>query len=106
MLPNRFDAIRKARDWVKTLKTPLVKELSSTESLPPRYSPAELLSIVDPDIRKALNMREVILRVVDDSRWLDFKPSFGQNLITAWANIYGKFHMKSQGNPPKKASSY
>ncbi|KEZ43095.1 hypothetical protein SAPIO_CDS4968 [Scedosporium apiospermum] len=92
---DEFDAIRKARDWVKTLKTPLVKELSSTESLPPRYSPAELLSIVDPDIRKALNMREVILRVVDDSRWLDFKPSFGQNLITAWANIYGKFHMKS-----------
>jgi len=47
------------------------------------------LQVVDPDIRKALNMREVILRVVDDSRWLDYKPTYGRNLITAWADIHG-----------------
>lgn len=69
----------------------MVRQLSSTGPLPPRYSSTELLSIVDPDIRVALNMREVIIRVVDDSRWLDFKPSFGRNLITAWADIHGKY---------------
>lgn len=47
------------------------------------------MAIVDPDIRKPFNMMEVLIRIVDDSRLLNFKPSFGRNLITAWANILG-----------------
>ncbi|KAH7205132.1 propionyl-CoA carboxylase beta chain [Fusarium redolens] len=84
-----FDAIRKARDWVNTLNVPTVDRRSVPQALPPRYSSDELLYIVDPDICKSLNIREVLLRIVDDSRWLEYKPEFGQNIVTSWATIHG-----------------
>jgi acetyl-CoA carboxylase carboxyltransferase component len=34
-------------------------------------------------------MREVLLRIVDDSRLAIFKPSYGPNMLTAWAQIFG-----------------
>ena len=56
---------------------------------PPRYSAEDLLYLVDPDIRKPFDMGEVVLRLVDDSRISSFKPGFGSNLMTAFAQIYG-----------------
>lgn len=35
-------------------------------------------------------MREVLLRLVDDSRMSIFKPSYGTNMLTAWADILGE----------------
>ena len=49
----------------------------------------DLLSIVNPDIKKSLDMLEVLLRIVDDSRLSVFKPKYGRNLITTWAHILG-----------------
>lgn len=57
--------------------------------LSPRYPADDILSLVNPDIRKPFDMREVLLRVVDDSRLIFFKPEFGRNLITAYAKIMG-----------------
>jgi acetyl-CoA carboxylase carboxyltransferase component len=58
-------------------------------ALPPAYDPEELLSIVNPDIRKPMNMMEVILRIVDGSGLELFKPNFGRGMVTAWAYIHG-----------------
>lgn len=58
----------------------------------PRYSVEDLLSLVNPDIRKPFDMREVVLRIVDDSRLSEFKPKYGTNLITAFAHILGAQH--------------
>jgi acetyl-CoA carboxylase carboxyltransferase component len=58
--------------------------------LPPRFPADDLLALVDTDIRKPFDMKEVLLRIVDDSRLSMFKPSYGRNLITAWAQIMGK----------------
>lgn len=55
----------------------------------PRYSVEELLSLVNPDIRKPFDMREVLLRIVDDSRLSEFKPKYGPNIITTFAHITG-----------------
>ena len=60
------------------------------EPLPPRYPTDDLLSIVNPDIRKPFDMSEVLLRIVDDSRLSVFKPKYGPNIITARAHIMGK----------------
>jgi len=84
---RRIDAIRKAREWVSGLPQSLPKQI---ESRPPRYSPEDLLYLVDPDIRKPFDMREVVLRLVDDSRFSIFKPAFGTNLMTGFAQIYGR----------------
>lgn len=88
---NRFDAIRKAREWVASLQMWDLLAQSHPASLPPRYSAEDLLSLVDPDIRKPLDMREVVLRIVDDSRFSEFKPRYGKNLLTGWAKIMGRY---------------
>lgn len=61
----------------------------STTPSSPRYSSDDLLALIDPDIRKQFDMKEVLLRITDDSRYLAFKPSYGVNLLTCFANIMG-----------------
>lgn len=86
---TEVEAIRIARDvmshlnWVK---------LGPGPSLPPDapiYDPEELLGIVGPDLQKPFDMREVVARIVDGSRFDEFKPLYGSTLITGWASIYG-----------------
>ncbi|KAK3653872.1 hypothetical protein LTR56_004282 [Elasticomyces elasticus] len=84
-----FDAIRKAREWVLALPFPVQNYITKEDPLPPRYPAEDLLYLVDPDIRKPFDMKEVILRLVDDSRFSAFKPSFGTNLMTGFAQIFG-----------------
>ncbi|KAK4555533.1 hypothetical protein LTR86_007286 [Recurvomyces mirabilis] len=86
---DEFDAIRKAREWVTALPQSPMNYLANNDPRPPRYPAEDLLYLVDPDIRKPFDMGEVILRLVDDSRLSFFKPSFGTNLITAFAQIFG-----------------
>ncbi|KAF2207628.1 hypothetical protein CERZMDRAFT_50745 [Cercospora zeae-maydis SCOH1-5] len=86
---DEFDAIRKAREWVVTLPEPMTDLGAVGEPRPPRYSSEDLLALVNPDIRKPFDMLEVILRIVDDSRFSMFKPKFGRNLITGYAHIVG-----------------
>ena len=90
MRGHRFDAIRKARDWIATLHQPTQTLMSPNLVRPPRYPVEDLISLVDPDIRRPFNMMEVLIRIVDDSRLLNFKPMFGRNLITAWASVHGE----------------
>ena len=49
----------------------------------------ELLGIIPTDIRQPMDMRQVIIRIVDASRLEEFKPLYGLGLITAWAHIHG-----------------
>lgn len=80
-----------------TLRTPSPLSLSAHKTisaLPPRYPIADLLSLVNPDIRKPFDMREVLLRIVDDSRLLQVKPKYGPSIITARAHILGECRLR------------
>ncbi len=55
----------------------------------PIYDPAELLGIVPADTRQPYDIREVIMRVVDGSRFDEFKPRFGETLVTGFAHLKG-----------------
>jgi len=55
----------------------------------PLYDPAELLGIVPADTRQPYDIREVIMRVVDGSRFDEFKPRFGETLVTGFAHLKG-----------------
>jgi 3-methylcrotonyl-CoA carboxylase beta subunit len=55
----------------------------------PYYDPAELYGIVSADPRRPYEVREVIGRLVDDSRFHEFKPRYGATLVTGFARIYG-----------------
>lgn len=56
---------------------------------PSLYDPEDLLGVVNPDIRLPMDMMEIILRLVDDSRLELFKPLWGKAMITTWAYIHG-----------------
>ena len=55
----------------------------------PAYDPAEILGVVPADLRTPYDIREVIARTVDGSRFDEFKPRFGETLVTGFAHIKG-----------------
>jgi acyl-CoA carboxylase subunit beta len=55
----------------------------------PLYPAEELLGILSPDIRKPFDVREIIARTVDGSRFSEFKPEWGTTLVTGFADIHG-----------------
>ena len=86
---DELDAIRLAREimahlnWRKAGPRPRpVVEL-------PRYDPDELLGIASADVRVPFDSREVIARIVDGSRFSEFKSLYGSTLICGWAFIHG-----------------
>jgi 3-methylcrotonyl-CoA carboxylase beta subunit len=87
---NDADAIRIGREivrqlnWQKTIRADL-----RTPELP-AYDPDELLGIVPIDtIRKPLDMREILARIVDGSRFMEYKPDYGSTLVCGHAHING-----------------
>ena len=55
----------------------------------PAYDPDEILGLVPADLRTPYDIREVIARVVDASRFDEFKPRFGETLVTGFAHVMG-----------------
>ncbi len=55
----------------------------------PAYDPGEILGVVPADLRTPYDIREVIARLVDGSRFDEFKPRFGETLVTGFAHIKG-----------------
>lgn len=55
----------------------------------PAYDPAELLGVVPADLRTPYDIREVIARLVDGSRFDEFKARFGETLVTGFAQLHG-----------------
>ncbi|WP_447006905.1 acyl-CoA carboxylase subunit beta [Saccharothrix isguenensis] len=56
---------------------------------PPRYDEEDLLGLVPTDLRVPFDPREVIARIVDGSRFDEFKPDYGSSLVTGWADLHG-----------------
>jgi 3-methylcrotonyl-CoA carboxylase beta subunit len=56
---------------------------------PPAYDPGELLGVVPADLRTPYDIREVIARLVDGSRFDEFKARYGETLVTGFAHLNG-----------------
>ncbi len=63
--------------------------LTLREPEPPAYDPEEIYGIVEEDIRKPYDVREIIARLVDASVFDEFKPLYGATLVTGFAHIHG-----------------
>jgi len=85
---DEVDAIRLAREVVGHLnwRKPGGPQLAPE---PPHYDPDELLGVASMDLKVPFDQREVIARVVDGSRFAEFKRDFGATLITGWAYLHG-----------------
>jgi acetyl-CoA carboxylase carboxyltransferase component len=56
---------------------------------PPRYDPAELYGVVPADPRQPYDVREVLARLLDDSRFAEFKARYGTTLVCGWGRLWG-----------------
>jgi 3-methylcrotonyl-CoA carboxylase beta subunit len=59
------------------------------EPEPPKYDPSELYGIVPTDPRVAYDVREVIARIVDASRFHEFKQLYGDTIVCGFAHLHG-----------------
>jgi 3-methylcrotonyl-CoA carboxylase beta subunit len=83
------DALRIVRSIVATLgpRPPRPWVLASAEE--PLADPGELYGVVPADWRTPYDVREVIARIVDGSRFAEFKAAYGPTLVTGFARIHG-----------------
>lgn len=84
---NDEHAIAIARNIVANLNKKLNKNAAEIEA--PLFDAKELYGIVPSDARKPFDVREVIARIVDGSRFDEFKARFGTTLITGFAELFG-----------------
>jgi 3-methylcrotonyl-CoA carboxylase beta subunit len=82
-------ALQLARDAVAHLNRTKQVPVSVAEPEPPAHDPAELYGLVPADVRQPYDVREVIARVVDGSRFHEFKPLYGDTLVCGFARIHG-----------------
>jgi acetyl-CoA carboxylase carboxyltransferase component len=82
-------ALLLARTVVSTLNSVkrMPADLTSPEN--PAYDPKEIYGIVNTDTRKPYDVREVIARVVDGSRFDEFKERYATTLVTGFARLHG-----------------
>jgi len=82
-------ALQIARTIVSTFHTvkQLPRDLAKAE--PPAYNPEELYGIVNVDPRHPYDVREVIARMVDGSRFDEFKQRYATTVVTGFARWHG-----------------
>ncbi|MGE3771941.1 MAG: acyl-CoA carboxylase subunit beta [Gammaproteobacteria bacterium] len=71
--------------WERPQKWPLQRDPVEA----PYYDPDELLGIIPDDIKRGFDMREVIARLADGSRFHEYQPAYGTTLVCGYANIWG-----------------
>ncbi|MBN1225084.1 MAG: methylcrotonoyl-CoA carboxylase [Candidatus Aminicenantes bacterium] len=86
---NDNHALEIARNIVETLDPPRKFALDRTEPEDPYYDPKEIYGIIPTDVRKPYNIKEVIARLVDGSRFQEFKELYGQTIVCGFARIMG-----------------
>ncbi len=86
---DEMDALRICREVVSHLDWRKPGPPPSYRVRPPRYDAEELLGLVSRDLRQPVDVRDIIARTVDDSRFEEFKARYGPTLICGWASIHG-----------------
>jgi 3-methylcrotonyl-CoA carboxylase beta subunit/propionyl-CoA carboxylase len=89
MAEDDSHALALARTIVSTLNTSKHLPADVTTPEEPRYDAREIYGIVSADLRKTYEVREVIARIVDGSRFDEFKHRYGQTLVTGFARLHG-----------------
>ena len=82
-------ALALAREAIRHLNRTPPNSVKWEEPEPPAFDPSELLGVVPPDPRTPYDCREVIARLVDGSRFDEFKARFGETLVTGFAHLDG-----------------
>ena len=71
---------------LNSYKSDTLKQLQIEE---PLYDPYELYGIIPKNEKRSFDVREVIARIVDASRFHEFKSNYAKTIVTGFAHIYG-----------------
>src|SRR5213594_1534728 len=82
-------AIAIARDILGQLERPLFWGDDRTDPEPPAHDPQDLYALIPQDIRTQYDVHEVIARLVDGSRFHEFKTLYGTTIVCGFARIEG-----------------
>jgi acetyl-CoA carboxylase carboxyltransferase component len=82
-------ALELCRTVVSTLHTTKRSPADLTTPEDPRYDSAEIYGIVNADSRKPYDVRDVIARLVDGSRFDEFKARYATTIVTGFARLHG-----------------
>jgi len=83
-------ALHQARTVMSTLHTvkPPARDVTTPED--PRYDPDELYGIVPADLRTQIDVREILARLVDGSRFDEFKARYAPTVVCGFARVHGR----------------
>ncbi len=82
-------ALTIVRDIISTLPPQKLPELNIIEPESPLYDADELYGVIPQDLKTPYDVREIIARIVDGSKFNEFKANFGETLVTGFAHIWG-----------------
>ena len=86
---DELDGIRIAREIMEIIDVGQPHMIPQGKIEEPLYNPEEILGAVSANVKTPFDARELILRITDGSRFSEFKPEYGNTLITGWAKIHG-----------------
>ena len=86
---DEMDALRLCRSVVSHLHWGKEGPSPLPDSDCPSLSQEELLGLVDEELKSPLDIREVIGRIVDGSRFEEYKPRYGKTMICGWSMLHG-----------------
>ncbi|MCX7880523.1 MAG: methylcrotonoyl-CoA carboxylase [Ignavibacteria bacterium] len=86
---NDEHALQIARNIVENLGRAEKFDIGRDEPEDPYYDPEEIYGIMPRNIRTPFDIREIIARIVDGSRFQEFKELYGTTLVTCFARIMG-----------------
>ncbi len=86
---NDLHALTIARDAVARLNRTKHIQLDVSPSQAPLYPSEDIYGVIPQDTRQPYDVREIIARVVDGSKFDEFKALYGQTLVCGFARIYG-----------------
>ncbi|MGN6182604.1 MAG: carboxyl transferase domain-containing protein [Thermoanaerobaculia bacterium] len=82
-------AIAIVRNIVENLRLEKQEPPTRIEPEEPAHDPKEIYGVIPRDLRKPYDVREVIMRIVDGSKFHEFKERYGTTLVTGFARIFG-----------------
>ena len=86
---DEMDALRICRNVVNHLNLVKRSDFDLRKYKEPKYASEGLLGLFSEDLKEQVDIREAIMRFVDDSRFEEFKPLYGSTMVCGWANVYG-----------------
>ncbi len=86
---DEAEALRMVRNIVENLNVPPKHRLESSVPEPPAHDVEDLMGVIPSDNRTPYDVREVISRIVDGSRFHEFKQRYGNTLVCGFARIHG-----------------